>query len=152
LGCLHSIKAEKRGNFKLACSSNGKASRTTTHKLGFLLPVFFSLLKLITPVHAEADINLQEIPTQLAEALGIPTFAGQMIMSSIVMLTGLLPIAILTRKGRGSWIPEVAVTFVIMGSCIAIGWLPYWFLLIICLFVALMFSGTMRDLITGKGK
>lgn len=135
----------------MGCSNKGKA-KPRPKMLAFLLPVFFIFLNLISPVHAESDIDLQSIPTQFAEALGISVFAGQMILSSIIMLTFLLPIALLTRKGRGSWIPEVAITFVVMGSCIAIGWLPYWFLLVIAMFVALMFSGTMRDLITGKGK
>jgi len=137
----------------MACSKNGKANngKPRPKKLAFLLPLFFSVLSFITPVNAE-NVNLSDVPTKLGEALGIGTFAGQMLMSGIFMLMFLLPICMLTRKGRGSWIPEVAVTFVIMGTCIAIGWLPYWFLLIIGMFVALMFSGTMRDLITGKGK
>jgi len=139
----------------MGCSKNGKVKKGKPRPrlLAFLLSLFFFMfLFLISPVNAESDINLQNIPTQLAEALGIPTFAGEMIVSSLCMLGGLLPICLLTRKGRGSWIPEVAVTFVIMGTCIALGWLPYWFLLIIAMFVALMFSGTMRDLITGRGK
>jgi len=130
--------------------NNGKA-RTTTHKLAFLLPPFFLILNFISPVNAQ-DLNLTDLPEYFAEALGIPTFGGQVLFSGIIMLMFLLPLCLLTRKGRGSWIPEVALTFVIMGACIAIGWLPYWFLLMVCLFVALMFSGTMRDLITGKGK
>jgi len=138
----------------MGCSNNGKAIKERKPRprlLAFLLSLFFSILNLITPIHA-SDVDLQSIPTQLAEALGIPTFAGEILISGITMLMFLLPICLLTRKGRGSWIPEVAVTFVIMGFCIAIEWLPYWFLVVIGMFVALMFSGTMRDLITGKGK
>jgi len=139
----------------MVCSNNGKANngKPRPQRLAFLLPVFLLIfLFSISPVNAESDINLQNIPTQLADALGIPAFAGQILVSGITMLMFLLPLCLLTRKGRGSWIPEVAVTFIIMGFCIAIGWLDYWFLLIIGMFTALMFSGTMRDLITGKGK
>jgi len=139
----------------MGCANNGKVIKERKPRprlLAFLLSLFFSIINLIHPIHAESDVDLQSIPTQLAEALGIPTFGGQILISGITMLMFLLPICLLTRKGRGSWIPEVAVTFVIMGFCIAIDWLPYWFLLITCMLVALMFSGTMRDLITGKGK
>jgi len=139
----------------MGCANNGKViekRKPRPRLLAFLLSFFFSILNLIHPIHAESDVDLQSIPTQLAEALGIPTFGGQILFSGVVMLMFLLPLCLLTRKGRGSWVPEVATTFVIMGACIAIGWLPYWFLLIICMFVALMFSGTMRGLITGRGK
>lgn len=132
----------------MACGNNRK-TRNTIHMLVFLSSVFFMLLSFISPVNASSNINFSDIPPKLGEALGIPTFASQLLMSGILMLMFLLPITMLTRKGRGSWIPEVAVTFVIMGFCIGIGWLPYWFLLIIAMLTALMFSGRMRDLITG---
>jgi len=134
----------------MACGKNGKANngKPRPKKLAFLLPLFFSVLSFITPVNAE-NINLSDIPTKLGEALGIGTFAGQILMSGIFMLMFLLPICMLTRKGRGSWIPEFAVTLVIMGFCIAIAWLPYWFLVVLCMLLALTFSGRVRIWLTG---
>jgi len=103
---------------------------------------------LISPVYA-ADVNLLDIPEQLAERLGVSTFAGGLIASAIFMMITVMPIAMITRKRNTGFIAELVVGFVAMGVCIAINWLPYWFILILSMLVALMFAGKMREWITG---
>lgn len=104
---------------------------------------------LISPVFAQADVNLLDIPAQLGERLGVSTFAGGLIASAILFMMAIMPMALISRKRGTGFIAELVVGFVVMGVCIAIDWLPYWFLLIFSMIVALMFSGKMRDLITG---
>jgi len=95
----------------------------------------------------DSQVNLLDVPLRVSEALGIPLFASQIICSCVVFVMLVLPVAFLSKK---SYVPPLITSFLVLGSTVAIGWLPYWFLLIICLIVALMFAGNMRDWITGK--
>ncbi len=107
---------------------------------------------LISPVYAqEDDINLLTLHEALGERLGVGTFAGGLIASSILLMMGILPTALInrSRKGGGGPIAELFIGFVIIGVCVAITWLPFWIILLLCMIVALMFSGKMRDWITG---
>jgi len=118
-------------------------------KIGFSLPPFFLFLALINSVHAEETIDLTNVPQWLATQLGIPEFAGGILAFILLMLMTVLPFAIIARGRKAGFIPELALSLGVMGLCIALEWLPYWFLLILGMLVALMFSGKMRDLITG---
>lgn len=130
----------------MGCSNIGKA------KILSVTLFFFLFLNLVNPVHAENDVDFMNIPQQLADHLNIPLFGGQILASGIMLMIFLLPITIIARGKKAGFIPELGTTLVIYGFCTAIGWLPYWFLLILCMLIALMFAGTMRDLITGRGK
>jgi len=114
---------------------------------------FFLLSMLISPTRAETEINMQSIPNQLAEKLGIPLFAGQILASGIVIFIPLLSIAIIARgKYHHAWIAELFVGLMFLSFTVAIGWCPYWLLIILSMLIALMFAGQMRDLITGRGR
>lgn len=120
-------------------------------KIRILMIALFSLLNMVSFVGAvdeENQVNLLDLPTKLANALGIPQFAGQILVCAIFMFMFMLPTVVYTK----TLLPPLFVGFLTMGFLIAVGWLPFWFLLIMCLMVALMFSGSMRDLITGKGR
>jgi len=110
--------------------------------------LFLCLITLISPVYASEgeNPNIMEFPQKLSEAIGIPIFASQILLSSIILLMGLLPCAIWGK----SHLPALIVGFCLMGFLIAVGWMPYWFLLMITLIVALMFAGKVREFITGK--
>lgn len=113
--------------------------------------LFFLLFFLVETVYAP-DVNLQDVDNYLGAALGIGTFAGGIFASIIFMMVCILPTALISRKTRVGFLPELIMGFVSMGACIAIGWLPYWFLLIFSILIALMFAGAMRGFITGSGK
>lgn len=111
----------------------------------------FGLLHVLPLVHADAsnsDVNLLDLPTKLANALGIPQFAGQILVCAIFMLMFMLPVAIYSK----TLLPPLFVGILVLAFLIAVGWLDFWFLLVICLFISLMFAGAMRDFITGKGR
>lgn len=115
-----------------------------------MLPFF------ISPVHANdqnfTQINLTDIPLRVAESLNTYPFAGQLICSAIFMMILILPTTIITRSKHSSWIPEIAIVLISMGICVGIGWMPVFFFLMLCLIVAILFAGKMRDTITGGSK
>lgn len=112
------------------------------------IPLFFLfILSLIYPVYASEgeNVNIMQLPEKLSEALGIPVFASQLLLCSIFLFMFLLPLAI---WGKTS-LPVIIVGFSVMGTLIALGWLPYWFLLIISLIVALIYAKEIKNLLTG---
>jgi len=78
--------------------------------------------------------------------MGIPLFAGQLLCSTIILLIFVLPTALIARKKNASPIAELVLGLCVMGVCLALGWLPYWILLILAFLIALMYA----DKITGK--
>jgi len=128
-------------------------------KIPPISPLFLALLIififpfLISPVQGAENytgLNLTDIPYRVSESLDIDLLAGQLLCSIILMMICILPITIIARSKHASFVPELAVTFVTMGFCIAIDWLPVWFFLVLSMLVALMFAGKMRDVITGS--
>lgn len=108
-----------------------------------LLFTVFLVAMLVPNVYAAPDdtVNLQDLPTYLAEKLSIPTFAGQLLACSIFLMMFLLPIAWFARRNM---MLTLLVGFILLGFFIAVGWLPYWFLLIISLLVAGLWSAKMK--------
>jgi hypothetical protein len=118
-------------------------------KYWVLISILLALLALaLSPnVKAQEDdtINLLELPEHLAQALGVPEYAGKLLASACIMLIFLLPMAIF---GRNNMILIMLSGFILMGFLIAIGWLEYWFLLIIVLIISAMYSGKIKEWIT----
>lgn len=117
-----------------------------------LFVLFLALSLFVNIAYAEDDFSfdLTAVPTQLAARLNITIFAAGLLCSGILILIPVLAITILTRSKKSSWIPELAVTLIFMGFCVAISWLPIFFIICIPLIIALMFAGKARDWITGK--
>lgn len=115
------------------------------------LPFFLALtLTLINTTQAVAgdDVNLSTFDDALAERFNISVFAGGMLATTILGLMFLIPVAVYTK----TLIPPMIMGILVIGFAIAVGWLDVFFMLIIVLVIAFMFSGTMRDLITGKSR
>ena len=115
-----------------------------------LIPIFF--LMLISPVYAETEINLLTLHEALGERLGVGTFAGGLIASSILLIMGILPVALInrSRKGGGGPIAEIFIGMVILGVCVAITWFPIWIFVLLCFLIALMFSDKLTGLMGGS--
>ena len=121
-----------------------------------LIPLLI-LAFLIIPiglVHAseEETVNLGDVPTKLAEALNVSLFVGQLLSSLILMALFLLPSMLIAGYFGGPGAVLYTVIFVGLGSsgvCVGLGWLPAWLYLVVCMLIALLFSGKMRELITG---
>ncbi|MBA7492011.1 hypothetical protein ES702_02560 [subsurface metagenome] len=121
----------------------------------FVLFLILFLFSIVDVAYAETDysiFDLTALPTQLAAHLMIDTFTAGLICSAILILIPLLAITIITRSKYSSWIPELALSLVLMGVCVALTWLPVFFIVAFALIIALMFAGKARDMITGGGK
>jgi len=92
---------------------------------------------IVFPVHADGDVNLTDLPSQLANALGISVFAASLLASAIFLFAFLLPVAI---WGKESVFPTAIIGFVVMGFLVAVGWLPAWVMLMTVLLVAGMYA------------
>jgi len=86
-------------------------------------------------------INLMDFPTQLATQLGIPTFAGQILASSIILALFMFPTLFLTRNFKiPASLSILIMGFISMSLCVALGWLPIWTFMIISLVIALLYA------------
>ena len=95
------------------------------------------------------SINFADIPNLVAEKLNISIFASGILCSGIVLLVGTLPVIIMIR-GKNVILFTLIAQLIAMGFCVSIQWLPYYFLLLYSVLVALLFSGKIRDLIIGR--
>jgi len=94
-------------------------------------------------------VELSEFPAALARQFGISEYAGNILASAIAIAFFVFPTLFLQKKYNFSPIISILMGFVIMGFCTAVGWLDIFFMLLMCMITALMFSGKMRDLISG---
>ncbi|MDH7607707.1 MAG: hypothetical protein QHH12_08160 [Candidatus Bathyarchaeota archaeon] len=121
---------------------------------------FFSLmlilLMFISPVFGVAEgeeVNFGDLPKMLASALNIDLFSAKILASAILLCLFLFPALFFSsRFDFSAMLTVVIVGLPVSGLCVALGWLPVWLCLMVCFIVALMFSGQMRDWITGKGR
>jgi hypothetical protein len=97
-------------------------------------------------VYATDDntVNLLDIPQHLANALGIPLYAGKLLASLCVTFIFMLPVMIFSRN----LFALLFTGLLALGLCIGIGWLEVWYLLIIILIVASLWSGKVRGWLT----
>ncbi len=127
-----------------------------SNKSRLVIPLFFVLLVitfLVMPVSASIPLNLTGFDVNLSTALGFSDsgFVGGMILSAILMMCLILPVALITRKSKGNvgFYPELAMTILGLTLSVGIGWLHYWVLLVTALLIALFFAYSMRGLLSG---
>lgn len=98
-------------------------------------------------------VDLSELPQALADALGIDVYSGGILAALLFLMLTLFPALLVTGYAtrKGNAVMYVALFIGIIDLCfgVAIGWLDYWPLLIVCLLAGIMLASTMRDLITG---
>lgn len=115
-----------------------------------LFLVLFMFLFSISTVNAESNVDLSVIPQNLANQLGIPLLAGQLICVTILLCITLFPSLILTRNRRSQEYVVVFMGFIVCGASLALGWLPLWFLVIICLIVASLWASKITGWVGGR--
>ncbi len=93
-------------------------------------------------------MGITDLPTQVGTALGITSSnAGLLLSCGVLVSIGMLCI-LMGRKMN-----VIATMIPMMSSMcflVAIGWLPYWILLVIAVIVAVSFAGPFRTILTGK--
>jgi hypothetical protein len=120
-----------------------------------MLGVILAFALLVVPVHATESVDLAAVPQQLATALGVNLFVGQLITSLLFMALFLFPGMLIAGMYGGSG--AVLYTIIILGFstsgvCVALGWLPIWLYLMMVLLIGLLFAGQARGFITGRGE
>ena len=109
-------------------------------KLNLALLFFFILFSLCISVYAIEDddvVDISKLPNKIAEALHAPLFAGQILASAIPFCIICFPTFLLTKNSMA----HVSAIILSLSFSIAIGWLPVWIFLILCLLIGLMFEG-----------
>lgn len=115
--------------------------------ISLMLVLFFlSFVSKVYAVDETGKVNLLDLPQKLADALGIPLFAAQILTCLIFLFIFLLPIAIFCK--RNPTIIAIIVCVPLLGFFVAVGWLSYWVLLVIVLILAAMYSGKIKEWIT----
>jgi len=115
-----------------------------------ILLCFFLVLSLIQFAHADdSNVNLLNLPTQLAAALGISVFAAGILCTIGTEMFCVIPITILTR-GKNMLI-TVIFAFLGLGFSTAVGWLAYWLMIVIVLITAGLWASIFRNSMGGRG-
>lgn len=104
---------------------------------------------LIPSVHAAQGegVNILDFPQKLSDALNIPLFAAEILISVILLFAFLLPCGLCENP-----LPALIVGIGIMAFLIAIEWFPTWLLLVECLMIAFLYMAKIMDLFGGKKK
>jgi hypothetical protein len=120
-----------------------------------MLGVILAFALLVVPVHATESVDLGAVPQQLATALGVNLFVGQLIASLLFMSFFLFPSMLIAGYvgGSGAVLYDIIIVGLFTsGVCMALGWLPIWLYFVLALLIALMFASQARGWITGKGE
>jgi uncharacterized Tic20 family protein len=126
-----------------------KGKRLKIPPLLALLIIFVVMaLPVVHAVDENDEVYLLDLPQKFADAFNIGLFPAQIFTTGIIMMIFMLPIAIWSK----SLVPPIFVGFVVMGLCVALSWLPVWFLVVTAMLVALMFAGGMSTWISGRSK
>ena len=110
--------------------------------IGLISLLFFSL---IPQAYA---IDFTQFDDQLGAFIGADSFAGGLLATIILFFIIYGTTSIVSRK-KPAFIFTFLMGICILGFSIAIGWLPYWLLLIIVVGVAALWSAKTRNWISG---
>lgn len=88
-------------------------------------------------------VDLSTFPQELAVFLNISLFAGQLLSSTIILCFTIFPTLMLTRA-RNQTGALLLVGLTTMGFLVAVGWLPIWTMMIICIFFGLMIASRVK--------
>jgi len=116
------------------------------NKLYVILTVLFVLLAFILPAYASDDeVNMMDLPKYLSEKLGLPTsgdyFAGKILAGIIVLMMFLLPSLVISRRPYA----QIFAGLTGLAFTVALGWMPVWIFVIICLILGLMYAQILAD-------
>lgn len=111
----------------------------------FRIPImvgFFSLSSLMLLGMASAG-PIQDLPTSMAASLGTTPDVARMILSSAILLSVGLAMAMVGK--RANTMATIIVLISTEGALTGIGWLTPWLLLFTGVLVAAMFAGQIKE-------
>lgn len=89
------------------------------------------------------NVNLQNFPQQLATALGIPLFAGEILAAVLLMSIVIVPILFFTR-GKNPMLAFI-LGFLMVCFGVAMGWVPIWIFAVMGLMIAVLFGNKIAE-------
>ena len=98
-------------------------------------------------------ISVTQIALRLGQALGFVSEAaliGGIILGLIFILLAMLPAVFIARKANTALMYILIVGISVTAANIAMTIWPWWILLLMSMFIALLFSGSVREWITGE--
>jgi hypothetical protein len=109
----------------------------------------------VSLVYASDDetVNLGDLPQQLADALGVSLFVGQLLASSIIICLFLFPTLMLSGYYGGASATVytgLIVGLVTAGICVGLGWLPVWLFAVTCLLIAVLMGSKFANMMGGE--
>ena len=110
-----------------------------------VLIVSLVILINVPHVYAKGEVNLMDLPKNLAQALGVSEAVAKLIASACVMLLFLTPVLMVTKNLYAI----LMIGFIAMGTLIALGWLDFWFILVISLIIASLWGSKIAKAISG---
>lgn len=118
-------------------------------------PLFLLLLLRLLPLgfsqNPDSALNVTDLDDGMSYALGFNDagFVGGIVLTLLLTCLMMFPIVMMGRKRNWGYFPEIVTVFLGLVAGVAIGWLNYWVLLVVCLIVALLFSGKIKDWASG---
>jgi len=85
-------------------------------------------------------VDISQLPARLAEALNAPLFAGQILASAIPFCLICFPTFLLTKSN----IAHISAIILCLSLTIALGWMPYWILLILAFIIAFLYANQIK--------
>ena len=107
----------------------------------------FLVLSLVPNVQAEdesGDVNLLDLPKNLADALGIPVYAGKLLTCAVIVFWLFLPTIVFGRKMEHFVQVFILEGFLLLGFFIAVQWIEFWYMLVYVLIVAGLWASKMK--------
>jgi len=103
----------------------------------------FATLVSMTASSAQAGF-IDDVPDGLAEALEVSRTTSELILSCAILLSVGLVLGVTSNKDTS---PMLIIIILIgfVGLLTAIQWLDPWFLVMICMIIALSYAGLLRD-------
>lgn len=103
---------------------------------------------IVTPTPPAQAVDLDSLPALVAAAFGAPLIFGQLLLGVVFLLAVLLPVAVVSR-GNADEKVYLLLGLPTLGILTAIGWFPVWIMLIIVLITAALWSGKVREWLSG---
>lgn len=114
----------------------------------YLAIPLISLLFLFTVIPlcyaGDDDIDLAGMKTHLAEKFHIDEFSAGLLLTAFVYMMFILPIVVYSRK----MLPSLTIGLLILGFCVAIGWTPYFILILLILLIGGLWTKEIKEALT----
>lgn len=94
-------------------------------------------------------MQIESIPTWFADFWDISLEAAQALLSIAVILAVIMPIMLLSKGGKSTFIVSVML-FLVEAFLVGIGWLPFWILIATVAIMAVAISLLGTRVVTGS--